>query len=93
MQAMVGAGYIASFIGREAGKALFVGLYSIGESKVLTYEEFWRVPNNIQLRTFGMAGFTGEDRASVLWFDLSLTDFYASRKGKLIVKPIRMTLH
>ena len=35
MQAMTGTGYLASFIGHEPGKALFVGLYSIGESKPL----------------------------------------------------------
>ena len=42
MQAMTGTGYVASFMGREPGKALFVGLYSIGESKPLSREEFWR---------------------------------------------------
>ncbi len=86
MRAMVGAGYIASFIGREAGKALFVGLYSIGESKPLTYDDYWNVPAYIELKKkFGMKGFTGERRRSILWFDLALTDFYASWKGKLIV--------
>ncbi len=32
-----------------------------------------------------MKGFTGEKRSSILWFDLALTDFYASWKGKLTV--------
>ncbi|MBI5566971.1 MAG: hypothetical protein HY870_18885 [Chloroflexi bacterium] len=36
MQVMTGVGYVASFIGHEAGKALFVGLYSISGSKPLT---------------------------------------------------------
>ena len=36
---MLGGGYIACFIGREAGKALFIGLYSIGPSKPLTVED------------------------------------------------------
>ena len=30
---MLGTKYVASFIGHEAGKALFVGLYSIGKSE------------------------------------------------------------
>src|SRR5882762_8504526 len=86
MQAMKGIGYIASFLGREPGKALFVGLYSIGESKPLSREEFWQVPEYIELRAFGMRGFADERAtASVLWFDLALTDFYAHWKGKLIV--------
>ena len=87
MLAMTGTGYIASFIGREPGKALFVGLYSIGESKPLSREEFWQVPAYVKLKTFGMRGFADERAtASVLWFDLTLlTDFYGLWKGKLIV--------
>ena len=38
MEAMTGAGYVASFIGHEPGKALFVGLYSIGASKALNHK-------------------------------------------------------
>ena len=37
MQGLVGEGHVASFIGREAGKALFVGLYAIVGSKPLTF--------------------------------------------------------
>jgi hypothetical protein len=86
MHAMTGTGYIASFIGREPGKALFVGLYSIGESKPLSREEFWQVPEYVKLKVFGMRGFADERAsASVLWFDLALTDFYAQWKGKLVV--------
>ncbi|MFH1891862.1 MAG: GIY-YIG nuclease family protein [Candidatus Zixiibacteriota bacterium] len=87
MQAMTGTGYVASFIGREPGKALFVGLYSIAASKPLTHEEFWQVPAYIEMKAFGMKEwYTSEaGRPSVLWFDLALTDFYAHWKGKLIV--------
>jgi len=86
MQAMMGTGYVASFIGREPGKALFVGLYSIGKSKPLSREEFWQVPAYVKLKAFGMRGFADERAsASVLWFDLALTDFYSQWKGKLIV--------
>ncbi len=86
MQAMTGTGYTASFIGRGPGKALFVGLYSIGESKPLSREEFWQVPAYGKLKTFGMRGFADERAsASVLWFDLVLTDFYAHWKGKMII--------
>jgi len=86
MQAMTGTGYVASFSGQEPGKARFVGLYSIGESKPLSREEFWQVPEYVKLKTFGMRGFADERAsASVLWFDLVLTDFYAHWKGKLII--------
>jgi hypothetical protein len=86
MQVMMGTGYVASFIGREPGKAMFVGLYSIASSKPLTYEEFWQVPAYIEMKDLGMKGWDiQEDRPSVLWFDLTLTDFYDHWKGRLIV--------
>jgi len=86
MNDMVGDGYVASFIGRQPGKALFVGLYLIVGSKPLTYEEFWRIPAYVEMKAFGIKGWTHEERKkTVLWFDLAVTDFYASWKGKLIV--------
>jgi len=80
------ATYVVSFIGREPGKALFVGLYSIGTSKPLTRDEYWRVPAYIEMKKFGMKGLTEEGgRPSCLWFDLKPTEFCASWKGKLII--------
>ena len=49
MQAMIGSGFVASFIGHEPGKALFVGLYSIAASKPLTYEQYWKVPAYVEV--------------------------------------------
>ncbi|HTW56725.1 MAG TPA: GIY-YIG nuclease family protein [Terriglobales bacterium] len=82
------AKHVASFIGHEPSKALFVGLYQVGTSKILTREQYWQVPENIELRDkFGMRGFVEEkdDRSSILWFDLGLMDTYACWKGKLII--------
>ncbi len=85
-RAMQGAKYIVSFLGREPGKALFVGLYSIEGWTEMTREACSKLPGNVELTALGMKGFSGEDtRSSVLWFDLALTDFYAHWKGKLIV--------
>src|SRR5271154_2533521 len=71
-KAMTGAGYVASFIGHEPGKALFVGLYSIGASRPLTYAEYWQVPAYIEMREkYGVKGFTDQGeagRSTVLWF-------------------------
>ncbi len=94
-KAMLSTAYVASFIGREPGKAVFVGLYSIGASKPLTLTEYWQVPAHIEMKAFGMKGFRGEDEgsSSVLWFDLELKDFYASWKGKLIVHWPRRSGH
>jgi hypothetical protein len=85
--AMKGAAYVASFIGREPGKALFIGLFSIRGSKPVSREEFWQIPGNAELRKHGMHGLALDDpRPSILQFDvLEQKDFYASWKGKLVV--------
>lgn len=77
---------VVSFIGHAPGKALFVGAYAIGAAKQISRDEFWNIPAYAKLKPFGMRGFADEDdRKSVLWFDLTLTDFYADWKGKLVV--------
>lgn len=84
-KAMLTAQHVASFIGHEPGKALFIGLYT-GSSRPLTREEFSRVPAYRELKPLGMRGFADEEnQETVLWFDLALTDFYEQWKGKLIV--------
>lgn len=86
MKGLEGKGYVASFLGREPGKALFIGLYSIMKSKPLTYEQYWRVPAYKEMKKLGMKGFSeSESRTEVLWFDLQLTEFYANWKGKLTI--------
>jgi hypothetical protein len=87
-KAMTAAAYVASFIGHEPGKALFIGLYSIGATKPLTHEEYWKVPENVELKALGMKGFDKDHdpRPSILWFELALKeDFYPSWKGRLVV--------
>ncbi len=81
------AHYVASFIGRTPGSALFVGLYSIGKSQQLTVDEFWAKPAHIALKEFGLDGLTNVGgRERCLFFDLCLTDLYSEWKGKLIVR-------
>jgi hypothetical protein len=82
-RAMLGAKHVASFIGHEPGRALFVGLYSIGKTTPMTYAQYWDVPAHTELRAYGHQGFS--KRPTVLWFDLALTKFCAAWKGKLII--------
>jgi hypothetical protein len=86
-KAMMGAKYLASFIGHQPRKALFIGLYSIGGWKSITPEEFWQIPATDEMRKkYDLKGFTNEQgRSSCLWFNLELTEFYSTWKGKLIV--------
>jgi GIY-YIG catalytic domain len=87
MQSMTGVGYVASFIGLDAGKAHFVGLYSIEKCRPLSHEEFWKVPENSKLKEFDMHDwFIKGERETILWFDLvEKKDFCSGWKGKLIV--------
>jgi hypothetical protein len=85
MAAMVGGGYLASFIAHGPGRALFIGLYEIASATPLTFEQYWEVPANKELKEYGMQGFTG-DRPSVLLFALPNAEFYPEWKGKLVVE-------
>jgi hypothetical protein len=85
-KAITRVGYVASFIRHGPGKALFIGLYSVKGWKSITRAQFWRIPEHIELKSYGMNGLTEDSpRSSILLFDLALTDFYAHWKGKLIV--------
>jgi hypothetical protein len=87
MQTMIGSGYVASFIGHEPGKAVFVGLYRIGAARPLTHKQYAELPAYIELAKFGHGGWTPErdDRRTIFWFSLDRTDFYAEWEGKLIL--------
>lgn len=85
-RAMLSARYIASFLGREPGKALFVGIYEIGASRPMTLKEFWRVPEYVEMRAFGLQGSMVRERSTILWFDLHLMRHCADWKGKLVVR-------
>lgn len=85
-KAMQTAKYVAAFLGREAGRALFVGLFSVQGWRSMPKEECERLAETQELYRLGMQGFSGDDqRSTILWFDLVLTDFYASWMGKLVI--------
>lgn len=89
LKSLVGTGFLASFIGHEAGRAIFVGLYSIDSSKPLTPREFRETPAYGELNQYGgKYWFTDEmakERPTVEWFNLLAHDFYSSWKGRLVV--------
>jgi len=84
-QALTRAKYLASFIGHEAGKAIFVGLYKVGKITPLTFAQYWEIPAYNEMKAMGHRGFSG-NRSRILWFDLSLLKFYSEWKGKLIIR-------
>ena len=80
------AGYLASFIGHNAGEALFAGLYEVTGHRPISYKEMWSIPANVELQKLGVAaGAESDYRPATLWFSLRLTDILADWKGKLIV--------
>ena len=84
-KAMQSAKFVASFLGREAGKALYVGLYRVLNWKPLAWQQCASLAEIRELVTFGMTPFSGGGRRCYLWFDLKRTDFFSDWIGKLIV--------
>lgn len=82
-KALLTADYIASFVGIDPGTADFVGLYRIAGHKPLTHDEYWQSASRAILRKHGLSADGHEDQELMLEFDLQLTGFYASWKGKL----------
>lgn len=80
------AKYVASFIGHEAGKALFAGFFKVSGSHTVNYDQYWKIPENRELHRLGMTGFSGKSRPTCLWFDLREMKAYADWKGKLVIK-------
>lgn len=80
------AKYAASFIRHSPKTALFVGLFAVASYRELAFEKYAERPLHKELMTFGMVGATAEERASLLEFDLPLTDWHADWRGRLIVK-------
>jgi hypothetical protein len=78
------ARYLASFVGHEPRKAVFIGLYKVGRAKALSFEAYWRNRAHRELRDLGMTGFGGA-RKHILKFRLDEIEDYRIWKGKLIV--------
>ncbi|OWK45648.1 putative dehydrogenase [Fimbriiglobus ruber] len=77
--------YVASFIGRSPGKALFVGLYAVDGWSARPTDELHSTPPFAELIKRGMT--VDVTRPTHLLFDLTVVpDFYPEWKGRLIIK-------
>lgn len=86
LEKLCGEGFLASFIGMIPSEAVFVGLYEIAGAKPVSFEDYWRMPENIELGELGMTGWKKEDSAdSTLWFDMKLTPHFQEWSGRLTV--------
>jgi hypothetical protein len=85
-KAMAGASHVISFVAHGAGKAIFIGIYEIKGSKMITFDQFWKMPAHREMQNYGMKGFTFEERRpSIRLFDLAPTQLYSNWKGKLVI--------
>ncbi|HEX4143111.1 MAG TPA: GIY-YIG nuclease family protein, partial [Pirellulales bacterium] len=84
-KALFNAKHVASFIGHEPGRALFVGVYELRGTKSVSFEQYWKIPANVVLKKYGMCGMQ-PDRKKITWFDLVLMDFRCDWKGKLVIQ-------
>ncbi len=78
------ATHLASFIGHEARKGLFVGVYNVAGFKRVTVDQFWRMPHNEFLRTLGTRG--PASGRTPYWFDLQPSEDFEGMKGRLVVE-------
>jgi hypothetical protein len=86
MEKKSSSGYVASFIGHEPEKALFVGIYSIKGTEKLAPMDCLRKSAYKEMERFAEKCLAAEDsREFLLWFDLSLTEHCSLLKGKLII--------
>jgi hypothetical protein len=85
MAALIGSGFVASFVGTEAGRATFVGLYAIRGARRRRAHESRSLAVYSELLGFGMRDWANVDKAPKLWFELKLVDFYSQWKGRLVL--------
>jgi GIY-YIG catalytic domain len=77
--------YIASFIGHEPDKAVFIGLYSMNGTTPKSPAQVWQMPNYAELKFLGMNVFN-EARSNVRLFKLVPTANHAELKGRLVIE-------
>jgi hypothetical protein len=87
--AMRKASIVVSFVGHEAGRAVFVGVYRITDSRLISQEEFWNVPGQRELARLVDVGVPVSSmvgsRSSCLLFDLQEENVCDQYRGRLIV--------
>lgn len=80
------AKYVASFLRRGAGEALFIGLFEIHGWRDLSSDEWAARPLHMELEKYGMAGASGgAHREAIAEFDLRPTMFLEQWKRRLVI--------
>lgn len=82
MAQLAGTGFVASFIGHEPARALYVGLYAIARALPATPAH---LDKRSAIQELAKLGSRIDVSARRLWFDLDKTDVYQHWVGKLII--------
>lgn len=85
--ALCKARYVASFIRKGPGAALFVGLYERMGQTLMSCADSYARPSHQELIGLGMSGdFATAGRDSLLIFDLRRTDWHSEWSARLLIK-------
>lgn len=74
--------YIASFVGHEPGKAMFVGLYSVGTTRRMSATTFYGMPENKKLLALGMRRRNGPR----YWIELHRLKRFEYLESSLVIR-------
>lgn len=86
-KALSRARFLASFIGLISARALFVTFYDVKSAHTVTPDEFWAIPENVELSRLGMTGWPKEDATrNALWFDLRPVETFQRLSGRLEIE-------
>jgi len=77
------AAHLVSCVGHRKD-ALFVGIYKVNGYRTMSFDEYWQIPENAELRRLGMTW--DDESAYVTWFDLEGQSILQDWKGKLILE-------
>ena len=77
------AAHVASFIGHEAGRAVFVGLYQVEGYRELSGKAIGTLEADIR-RLVGSSPPSSVKART--WFNLAISTFHADWKGKLVIR-------
>lgn len=77
------ASHLVSFIGHEASRALFIGIYEVGGWREISSAQWHKMPTSKRLLALGDRG--PADGRTIRWFDLLPSELLASWKGRLVI--------
>lgn len=83
-KAMARGEFLALFLENGSKNAIFAGLYQIRGHRRITFDEYWAIPENQELRALGMIGMAPGSRDPLL-FELASAPPMADWIGKLCI--------